>query len=181
MKEEEKFLNGLTVKEAWKKRRLVIYFVMVLTGLLTMYMSFVSKEANELHKTVVESVLSLNGFLIIGWIFGSSVENITGVITNVTEGSSKLNGLSVESAWTLRRRVIYTILFYVIFFVVISMGIENPSDIQIAIVDSLIGLVAYILMAWIFGAVSEDIADRFKISRDRKKNTKDDLEEDGDE
>lgn len=74
-KEPEKHFSGLSYKEAWGKRRMVVYLTTIFTAAYILLVSFVLDKPTDLHGTIATTLMVMDGSLIMSWIFGSVVDD----------------------------------------------------------------------------------------------------------
>lgn len=70
----DKHFSGVTSKEAWDRRRKMVYLITVFTLGYIFKVSFFS-EVKPIHEVVSISLLTLTGSLIISWMFGSVIDD----------------------------------------------------------------------------------------------------------
>ena len=78
-------INGVPVKEAWELRRRVIYTILIFSALLFIWGMNI-EEPTKLQEMIIDGVLTLDIFIILGWLLGSSLEDSAANIANKKYG-----------------------------------------------------------------------------------------------
>lgn len=142
-------------KRKWQLRRRVIYIVLAYCASTIAYLNVIV-NVNSLHVTMVTSMITLSGSLILYWIAAATAEDSTKAYSKNTE-IKMINGLASNQAWLLRRRVIYLMLVYGALLVTyIGFGVTEHGDIHTATVEGMLTLCSTVLLAWIFGGALQD-------------------------
>lgn len=69
--------SGLSAKEAWKLRRRVLYLVLLFSAAVILYiLRYVPvSDLKDFHSDLVDSLVTLCGFLLLYWFFGSVIDD----------------------------------------------------------------------------------------------------------
>ena len=141
-------INGISMSEAWSKRRAMIFKVTFV--ILATILWFITIESpTTLQVTSAETLLATLTLILMGWIFG-------GVLDDTNRLEKKLNGIPLKEAWVMRRRVIYIVLLYVLVVCGYLFMVDKPTVLQERIATSLIELSGWLLIGWIYGSVMDD-------------------------
>lgn len=68
--------SGSSVNEAWKRRRWTLWMILVFTAFCIIYVFSKSKaELDPIHGDIISALLTLDGFVLMYWFFGSMVDD----------------------------------------------------------------------------------------------------------
>jgi len=72
---EERTINGLSVKHAWRLRRLAIVLFSIVTLVYTLKVSFFVEKVLPIHEQTVATLIGGTTYLLISWIFGAVLDD----------------------------------------------------------------------------------------------------------
>jgi len=160
-------INGLSLKEAWTLRRRAIGVWMLYSLLVFGYVfSLDSSEMTDLHTKIIEGLFTMDIFIMVTWFIGDSLEN------SVTRRAKKakaqkedeekegneetINDMDIRDGWSMRRKVLYLILFVTALFCGYGVTLDSATIGQQIVTEGFLMTSTFLFLTWIAGSTFED-------------------------